>query len=256
MRKHDDVRIDAERSRSPGVDAGRAVPEVQRRLRADGAAGGEAEMADDDVGARDRHCGRFLLAEHVGRGQHVLLMRLRDHLDLQRIGHASFFQIGAEQAVDQADGREVLHAGEAQCLQLVEEDIHVAERIGAVDAGKHRRPGNDRQDFAGHFDHDRIGIAVGHEARRASRGRPCGSGRNCRSRSGRRRRPPRIWPTGPCRRRHRRSARPAPPSPGIYATAPCVQISTSVTSPLCAVHRRARARGGTRRRWWRRIQDH
>ena len=64
---------------------------------------------------------------------------LRDHLDLQRIGHAGLFEIGAEDAVDQADGRKVLHAGEAQRLQLIEEDIHVAERIGAVDAGEHRR---------------------------------------------------------------------------------------------------------------------
>ncbi len=28
---------------------------------------------------------------------------------------------------------------EAERLQLVEEDVHVAERIGAVDAGQHRR---------------------------------------------------------------------------------------------------------------------
>ena len=48
-------------------------------------------------------------------------------------------RFGAEAAVDQADGREVLHAGEAEPHHVVEEDVHLAERIGAVDAGEHRR---------------------------------------------------------------------------------------------------------------------
>ena len=82
---------------------------------------------------------RFGLAEDIRRRQHVLLVRLGDHVDLQGVGHAGLFEIGAEHAVDQPDGRKVLHAGKAERLQLVEKDVHVAERIGAVDAGEHRR---------------------------------------------------------------------------------------------------------------------
>ena len=44
-----------------------------------------------------------------------------------------------ERAVDQADGREVLDAAEADPPQLVEEDGHQPERVGAADAGEHRR---------------------------------------------------------------------------------------------------------------------
>ena len=139
MGQHDDVRIDPERRRRPGVDLRRAVLELQRRLRADRAAGRQPEMADDDVGAGLRHRRGLALAEDIGRRQHVLGMRLGDHVDLEPVGHAGLFEIGAEDAVDEADGREVLHAGEAERLELVEEHVHDAERIGAVDAGQHRR---------------------------------------------------------------------------------------------------------------------
>jgi hypothetical protein len=144
MRENDDVRIDAERGLRPGVDARGAILQLERGLRADGAAGGQAEVTDNDVGARDRHGGGFLFAEDIGRRQHVLLMRHRDHLDLQRVGHAGLFEIGAEDAVDQADGRKILHARKAERLQLIEEEVHVAEGICAVDAGEHRRLRDDR----------------------------------------------------------------------------------------------------------------
>ena len=100
-------------------------------------------MADDDIGACDRHRGRFRFAEDIRRRQHVLVTRLRDHVDLQRVGHAGLFEIGAEDTVDQADGRKVLHARKAQHLQLIQETIHVAEGVGAIDAGQHRRLGHD-----------------------------------------------------------------------------------------------------------------
>ncbi len=44
-------------------------------------------------------------------------------VDLEMEAHAGLFQIGTEGAVDQADGREVLHAGEAERLELVEEMV-------------------------------------------------------------------------------------------------------------------------------------
>ena len=42
-------------------------------------------------------------------------------LDLEAVAHAGLFEVGAERAVDQADGREVLHAREAKRLQLAQE---------------------------------------------------------------------------------------------------------------------------------------
>ena len=59
---------------------------------------------------------------------------------------------------------EVLHAGEAERLDLVEKGVHPPERIGAVDPGQHRRALDDRQHLARHLDHDGIGVAVGEQA--------------------------------------------------------------------------------------------
>ena len=64
---------------------------------------------------------RLGLAEDVGRGQQVQRAGARDHLDLEAVAHAGLFEVGAEGAVDQADGREVLHAGEAQVDQPAQE---------------------------------------------------------------------------------------------------------------------------------------
>ena len=63
----------------------------------------------------------FGLAEDVGRGQQVERARARDQLDLEAVAHAGLFEVGAEGAVDQADGREVLHAGEAERDQALQE---------------------------------------------------------------------------------------------------------------------------------------
>ena len=68
-----------------------------------------------------------------------------------------------EGAVDQADRREVLHAAEADALQLVEEDRHQPERVGAADAREHRRLPHDRQHLARHVDDDRVRVAVRHQ---------------------------------------------------------------------------------------------
>ncbi len=62
-----------------------------------------------------------------------------DHLHLFVVAHAGRFQVGAEVAVEQADGGEVLHAGEAHLLELLQEDGHQPEGIGAADARQHRR---------------------------------------------------------------------------------------------------------------------
>ena len=43
--------------------------------------------------------------------------------------------------------------------------MHQPKRVGAADAGEHRRVLHDRQHLARHVDDDRIGIAVRHQAR-------------------------------------------------------------------------------------------
>ena len=55
------------------------------------------------------------------------------------VAHPGLLEVLPEGAVEQADGREVLDAGEADPLQLVEEDGHQPERVGAADAGQHGR---------------------------------------------------------------------------------------------------------------------
>ena len=63
---------DPQRRGRPGVDQRRAIAELQRGLRADRAAGRQAEMADDDVGAGARHRLGFGLVEDIRRRQQVL----------------------------------------------------------------------------------------------------------------------------------------------------------------------------------------
>jgi hypothetical protein len=83
----------------------------------------------------------------------------------------------AEHAVDDPDGREVLHPGEAQRLQLVEEDVHDHERVGAVDAGEHGRVPDHRQHLVGHLLHDLVGVAVREQpGERAATGHPVAAG--------------------------------------------------------------------------------
>ena len=52
-----------------------------------------------------------------------------------------------------------------------------AERVGAVDAGEHRRALDDRQHLARHLDDDRVGVAIGQQpGERASAGHAVAAG--------------------------------------------------------------------------------
>ena len=52
-------------------------------------------------------------AEHVRSGQQVEFAGGGDHLHLEPVAHAGLLEVLPEDAVDQTDRREVLHAGEA-----------------------------------------------------------------------------------------------------------------------------------------------
>src|SRR5579871_1469241 len=80
-------------ARGPSVDARRTILQHQGGLRANRSARGQAEMADDDICARDRHGSGLLFAEDIRRRQQVLLVCPRDHLDLERVGHSGFLEI-------------------------------------------------------------------------------------------------------------------------------------------------------------------
>ena len=121
-------------------------------------------MADDHVRARLRHRLRVVDGKDIRRRQHVLGASKGDHFDLERVGHAGLFEIGAHDPVDQSDGRKVLHARKAETLEVVEKRIEEAKRIGAVDAGEHRRLLDHRQHFMRHVAHDLVGVAIGEHA--------------------------------------------------------------------------------------------
>ena len=58
-----------------------------------------------------------------------------DHGDFGGVGHARLFEVLAEIAVDEADGGEVLDAGEAEVAELTQEGGDGAEGVSAADAG-------------------------------------------------------------------------------------------------------------------------
>ncbi len=49
MDEDDRIRLDRQRGCRPGIDDGRAIRELECRFRPDRTAGGQAEMADDDI---------------------------------------------------------------------------------------------------------------------------------------------------------------------------------------------------------------
>ena len=62
-------------------------------------------------------------------------------------------------------------------LRSVEEAVEQAERVGAVDAGQHRRALHHRQHLAGHLHDDLVGVAVGQQAgERAAAGHAVAAG--------------------------------------------------------------------------------
>ena len=98
----------------------------------------EPHVGDEDVGAGLRHRASVLGREDIRRSQEIELAGCPDQLDLESIPHPCLLEVGAEGAVDQADGREVLDAGEAQVPELPEEDRHEPEGIRAAHAGEDR----------------------------------------------------------------------------------------------------------------------
>ena len=117
-----------------------------------------------DVCTRVGHPTCLLRIEGVRRRQKIERSCSADHLNLELEAHPGLLEHLAEVAVDHAHRREVLHAGEAELLELAEEARHGAERVGPVDPCEHRRVTDDRQNLGGHLDDDRVCIPVREES--------------------------------------------------------------------------------------------
>ncbi len=90
-------------------------------------------------------------------------MGLANHVDFQAVAHASLFQIGAQRAVEQSHGGEVLHAGKTGPIDIAQEKLHHPEGISSADAGQHRRVPDDREHLADHVHDNRIRVAIGEQ---------------------------------------------------------------------------------------------
>src|SRR5690625_1281673 len=139
MAENDDLRVHGDRSIPHLLDSLHGIIERQCRARADGSLRGQAHVRHEDIGAGLGHRSRLLGIEDIRSGQQVPLMSCTDHLDLVLETHSGLLEVGTEGPVDEPDGGEVLHPGEACALDVVEEGSHDAEGIGAVDTGQHRR---------------------------------------------------------------------------------------------------------------------
>ena len=179
--RHEDVGVDRPGGVVQRLDALDRLVERDARARADRAACRQAHVRDEHVRAGLGHRARLVRGEDVGRGQQVELARLADHLDLEAVAHAGLLQPGAERAVDEPDGREVLHAGEARA-RLTSSRKRGIRRNGSVPQTPASTGvvAHDRQHLAGHVHDDRVGVAVGHHPGERPAARPSGSGPSCR----------------------------------------------------------------------------
>ena len=171
--QHDDVGTDLCGRRRPARDPLDTFVEGQGRRPADGAAGREPDVADEDVGTGGRHRPRVVLAEDVRRREQVERGGRPDEIDLELVAHAGLLEVLAEHAVDEANRREVLDARDPQPAQVLEERLGLEERIGAVHAGEDRGVADGRDHLGGHVANDLVRVAVREEPReRAAAGHP------------------------------------------------------------------------------------
>ena len=147
MAQHDNILLDPHRSISALLYAGDAVVQRDVRLRPDAPARRQPHVDDEHVRARLRHRVRVRDGEHVRAGEEPELVRLADHVHLERVRHARLLQVLAERAVDEADSGEILHAAEADVLELSQEARHDAEWVRATHARHYARVLDDRDDF-------------------------------------------------------------------------------------------------------------
>ena len=147
MAQHDNILLDPHRSISALLYARDTVVQRDVRLRSDAPARRQPHVDDEHVRPSTRHRLRVSDGEHVRGGEEAELVGLMDHVDLERVRHARLLKVLAERAVDEADSGEILHAAEADVLELSQEARHDAERVRATHARHYARVLDDRDDF-------------------------------------------------------------------------------------------------------------
>ncbi len=141
------------------------------------ATGGQSHVSDHDVGAGCGHPFGLFDVEYVGRGEQIEVPSRLDQVDFQTVAHAGFLQVGAHLAIEKTYGGKILNASESHVFQLSQKVIPQHEGVGAIHAGEHGSVVHCSQYFAGHFQHDLVGVAVGHQAgERASSSHAVSSG--------------------------------------------------------------------------------
>jgi hypothetical protein len=105
-----------------------------------------------------------------------------NHVDLETEAHAGLFEVLPERAVEQTHGREVLHPGEAEPPEFVQERAHQPEGIRAAHPGEYRSVPDDREHLVAHLDDDRVGVTVGQQPGERAAGCRTGTSRACSSR--------------------------------------------------------------------------
>ena len=124
---------------------------------------GQPHMRHQDIRTRARHAPGLVGIKHIRRRQQALRPRLPHHPHLMIIPHARLLQAASEAAVHEPDGREVLHARDAQVPQLVQQAGDGAERVARADAGQHGRLLHHGHHLGRHGEHRVVRVAVRHE---------------------------------------------------------------------------------------------
>src|SRR5258708_26457597 len=130
-------------------------------------------MRHHNVGAGSSHRFCVVSIKTIGSRHQLYFMSQTDHIDLQTVAHTGFFQVLAEQPVNQTDRREILYSREAGLRHLLKKQRHLPKPIRSANTGKDGGVLDDSQDFARHFDDDRVCVSIWHQAgQRATPGHP------------------------------------------------------------------------------------
>ena len=165
MAQHQDILPNTDCGVPDGLHPLRGLLDRHGRLGADRTACRQTHVGHEHVCAGLGHLHRFFLVEYVGTGHKPRLVRLGDHLDFQVVTHVRFFEILAEQSVDESDRGEVLDPRESLVLELPNKHAHDTEGIRSADARQHGGVLHDGQDLLAHLHDHLVGVAVGHHAR-------------------------------------------------------------------------------------------
>lgn len=137
-----------------------SVVQLHDGFRANRTADGATAVCYHDIGACFRHAHGLVCVKRIRRGKQVHLMGNAHHFHFLVIPHAGLFEVGAHAAFKQADCREVLHARITDLFYLLQEIVHIFERVGSVHARQNGGVLHNGKDLARHIHHNGIRVAI------------------------------------------------------------------------------------------------